>query len=224
MPAAVVVLAAGSGSRVGAGVNKVLLPLGDTAVLAWSVRDALAATGVVRVVVVTRPGEGPDVAAALAPHLAEHEVVLVDGGATRHDSERAALAVLRADVESGRIDVVSIHDGARPLAGRPLFEAVIEAARRDGGALPAVAVAGLLGPSGPVHEVAAVQTPQAFRAADLLRAYDRADDDGFRGTDTAATLERYADLRVVAVPGSPRNLKVTFPEDLALATQLLPAG
>ncbi|HEY0949523.1 2-C-methyl-D-erythritol 4-phosphate cytidylyltransferase, partial [Nocardioides sp.] len=69
MPAAVVILAAGSGTRVGAGANKVLLPLGDRPVLAWSVRDALALADVRRVLVVVRPGEGDAVAAALAPHL-----------------------------------------------------------------------------------------------------------------------------------------------------------
>ncbi len=65
-----------------------------------------------------------------------------------------------------------------------------------------------------------MQTPQAFRAAVLLEAYRRADDDGFDGTDTAACLERYTQVEVVAVPGSARNLKITFPEDVALAERL----
>ena len=66
-----------------------------------------------------------------------------------------------------------------------------------------------------------VQTPQAFRAAELLAAYEQADRDGFTGTDTAACVERYAGLRVHCLPGDPRNLKVTYRADLDLAARLL---
>ena len=69
-------------------------------------------------------------------------------------------------------------------------------------------------------ELDGVQTPQAFRARDLLAAYASADADGFDGTDTAACLAHYTDLPVVAVPSTPRNLKITFPEDLELAERL----
>ena len=84
MPAAVVILAAGAGARVGAGSNKVLLPLAGVPVLAWSVRDAVSLDDVRRVLVVVRPGELDDVAAALAPHLGDSEIGLVEGGDTRH--------------------------------------------------------------------------------------------------------------------------------------------
>lgn len=230
MSAAVVVLAAGSGSRVGAGVNKVLLPLGPLPVLAWSVRDALELPEVARVVVVVHPREHDAVAAALGPHLpaqpAGREVVLVSGGDTRHASEQAALAVLRPDVEAGGITVVAIHDGARPLAGRALFARVLAQARRSGGALPTVPVGPVLG--GPVLDgpaevdLQAVQTPQAFDAAALLAAYAAAHEAGVEGTDTAATLERFAPhVLIAAVPGSRGNLKITWPEDVALAEALL---
>ena len=65
------------------------------------------------------------------------------------------------------------------------------------------------------------ETPQAFRARDLLVAYRRADADGFTGSDTAACLEAYADLPIAAVPGDRRNLKVTFAEDVPVAERLL---
>lgn len=221
MPAAVAVLAAGSGSRSGAEVNKVLLPLDGVPVLAHSVRAALVTPDVVRVVVVVRPGEEDDVTAALTGHLGEREVHLVTGGATRHDSEWAALRVLRDDVEAGVVDVVAVHDAARPLASPALFTAVIAAAREFGGAIPVVPAAGLLGPDGPLHDVGAVQTPQAFRAREAVAAHQRADDEGYAATDTAGVLERYGDgVRVVAVPSAVTNLKVTWPEDLALAERL----
>ncbi len=225
MPAAVVILAAGSGTRVGADVNKVLLPLAGVPVLAWSVRDALALDDVRRVVVVVRDGEQEAVAQALTPHLEQHEVRVVAGGATRHASEQAALRVLAREVADGAIDVVAIHDGARPLAGGDLFGATIAAAREHGGAIPVVPVAGLL--TTDLHPVTGslgtVQTPQAFRAGPLLEAYAAGERDGFEGTDTAACFARYAGGDVAAVPSSPLNVKITFPEDVVLAGRLLAA-
>lgn len=222
MPAAVVILAAGSGSRVGADVNKVLLPLGDTPVLAWSVRDALAVDDVTRVLLVVRPEEADAVGAAVAPHLGDREVAVVDGGPSRHASEWRALQALAAEIESGTLDVVAVHDGARPLAGRSLFAEVLTAARAHGGALPAVPLAGLVTADGArvPGGLVGVQTPQAFRSGPLLAAYRRAEREGFEGTDTAATFERYAGLPVAAVTSGPGNLKVTFAEDVDLAARL----
>ncbi|WP_300576774.1 2-C-methyl-D-erythritol 4-phosphate cytidylyltransferase [uncultured Nocardioides sp.] len=227
----VVVLGAGAGNRVGAGVNKVLIELAGRPLLAWSLTHALATTGVDRVVVVAAPTEHAEVADALSAYLPQDgpdggpEVALVPGGTSRHGSEWAALQAVAGHVEAGRTDVVAIHDGARPLASPALFDAVVAAARRHGGALPAAATHGLVtadltpAPRGLVG----VQTPQAFRARPLLEAYRAAARDGFEGTDTAATFERYAGLPVVAVPSTPANLKVTWPEDLALAEELLSA-
>ncbi|MAY97060.1 MAG: 4-diphosphocytidyl-2C-methyl-D-erythritol kinase [Nocardioides sp.] len=231
----VVVLGAGAGNRVGAGVNKVLIELAGRPLLAWSLTHALATIGVDRVVVVAAPTEHAEVADALSAYLPQDgpdgspdgspEVALVPGGPSRHGSEWAALQAVAGHVEAGRTDVVVIHDGARPLASPALFDAVVAAARRHGGALPAAATHGLVtadltpAPSGLVG----VQTPQAFGARPLLEAYRAAARDGFEGTDTAATFERYAGLPVVAVPSTPANLKVTWPEDLALAEELLSA-
>ena len=220
--AAVVVLAAGAGARVGAGSNKVLLPLGDRPVLAWSVAAALSLADVRRVLVVVRPGELDLVTGALGPHLGDGEIGVVEGGATRHASEWSALQALGPAIESGEVDVVAVHDGARPLATPALFEATITAARSTGGAIPCVRLTGVLALDGrPLPaELDGVQTPQAFRAAELLAAYSRAEEDGFDGTDTAACWSRYTDLPVAAVPSSPANLKITFPEDLELALSL----
>ena len=200
--AAVVILAGGSGSRVGAEANKVLLPLGDGTVLGRSVRTALAVPDVVRLVLGVRAGDEDAVREAVAPLLGDREVRLVPGGATRHASEWAALQALAEDIEAGHVDVVAVHDGARPLAGPALFEATIAAAREHGGALPVVEVPGLLGRDlRPVADhLAGVQTPQAFRAVPLLEAHRRAAEDGYESTDTAACFERYTDLPVVAVP------------------------
>jgi len=219
VPAAVVILAAGSGSRVGAATNKVLLPLGDVPVLAWSVRAALAVDDVRRLVLVARAGEESAVRAAVEPVLGDREVHLVEGGATRHGSEWNTLQVLAAEIDAGDLDVVAIHDGARPRASSALFTAVLAAAREHGGAVPAAPLPGLLttGLTPVDGELVGVQTPQAFQAAPLLAAYRSAAADGFEGTDTAATFERYAVGRVAAVLSGSGNLKITFPEDVAVA-------
>lgn len=226
MSTAVVILAAGSGSRVGAEVNKVLLPLGGLPVLIWSLRDVLALPDVRRVLLVVRPEDRGAVESAVVPHLGEREALMVDGGPTRHASEWAALRTLAPDITSGEVDVVAIHDGARPLAGTDLWNAVLAAAREHGGAIPVVPITDLVGSDlSPVErDVGAVQTPQAFRADDLLSAYRSAQEDGFEGTDTAACVQAYVGTPIVAVPGSPLNLKVTFPEDVALAAALSARG
>lgn len=200
-----------------------LLPVDGIPILARSVRTVLEVVGVHRIVLVVRPEDREAVTEAVAPHLGPHDLWVVDGGTQRHDSEWQALRTLAAEIEDAELDVVAIHDAARPLASASLWREVIDAAAEHGGAIPVVPTPrlsyrdGTAAPQGLVG----VQTPQAFRARELLGAYRQADRDGFVGTDTAACLERYTDLAVVGVPSTAANLKVTFPEDVALAEALL---
>ena len=217
-------MAGGSGQRFGA--RKQFLPLAGSPVAAWAVRAARASNdGVVLVVPAAAdpsadgpsaglpvPGTGPDDAWGAD--------AVVAGGATRAGSVRAGLAAVPAGAA-----VVVVHDAARPLAAPALFDAVVEAVRAGAaGAVPGVPVADTLKQVAGDHVVAtvdrealvAVQTPQAFDAA-ALRAVHAAGDEA---TDDAGLLEA-AGLAVVVVPGDPRNLKVTRPEDLALAEALL---
>lgn len=245
--AAGVVLAGGSGSRLGAAGNKVYLPLAGRPVLAWSLR-AFVQAGVDRLVLVVRAGDE-----ALAARVVSDvgvPVELVPGGPNRHASEHNALFRLAPQILAGALDVVAIHDGARPLVRPALIRASLDAARRYGAAVPGVRLdhvfldgragseqigsaqvgsgqpgdrtgPGSLCPvpagTGPLVRV---QTPQAFRAGPLLRAYQLAATEGFTGTDTASCVERYAGLRVHCFAGDARNLKVTFRHDLAVAEAL----
>ncbi len=124
-----------------------------------------------------------------------------------------------------------IHDGARPLVSAALVRSVLAAARADGGAVPGLPHDDLAVVDGGGHltgparaGLVSVQTPQGFRAAPLLAAYEAAARVGFSGTDTAACVERFADLPVVGVLGDPRNLKITYAHDLALAEVLRAPG
>lgn len=229
--AAVVLLAAGEGKRVGSETNKVLLPLGGLPVFAWSLKAIqnlpyVDQVVVDQVVVVIREQDRDVIEGTLDEHFPDLAVTVVLGGSTRHGSEWNALQHIAPLIESGEVDVVAIHDAARPLASSSLFEHVIEAAAKYGGALPIVEQSALVprdtsAAAGEGTRLVGVQTPQAFRAGPLLDAYSRADRDEFVGTDTASCLERYTNAEIHCVPSDASNLKITFAEDVALAEQLM---
>jgi len=148
---------------------------------------------------------------------------IVHGGATRHESEYKALQYLKGDIEAGLIDLVLIHDGARPLATPQIFAAIAEGAHKYGGAIPTIALDPREMDTARDETVARVQTPQGFRAQQLLEAYEKAAVQGFIGTDTAACMEKFfPDVKTVAVPGDVFNIKITYPQDLAIAELLVP--
>jgi 2-C-methyl-D-erythritol 4-phosphate cytidylyltransferase len=220
--AAAVVLAGGSGTRLGAEGNKVYLPLAGRPLLSWSLQAFAQAPAVARLVLVARPADRA-LAQAAADLVTGHRVEIVDGGRTRHDSEWAALTHLAPAIRTGELHVVAIHDGARPVVAPGLIAAAVAAAREHGAAVPGVPIedVALADLSAVDGTLVRVQTPQAFGAALLLAAYERAERDGFTGTDTAACVERYAGVPVHCIPGDPRNVKVTYRPDLALAERLL---
>jgi 2-C-methyl-D-erythritol 4-phosphate cytidylyltransferase len=226
---AAVVLAGGSGVRAGAGRNKVYLPLVGRTIVARSLATMSKLPGLRRLLLVIRPEDE-----SLARHVVGSElsgrpvpVELVAGGATRHASEEHAIRYLAGAIESGELDLVLIHDAARPLGSVRLATEVVRAAARHGAALPGVAVEDLVqlkpdgGPEMLTNGHVRVQTPQAFAAGPLLAAYRAAEAVGFEGTDTSACIERFTSLRVQSVPGEPENFKITHPQDLYLAEQLL---
>lgn len=213
---AAVVLAAGSGSRLAAGQNKVWLEVAGQPVITWSLQWLEQSQLFDRYVVVVPEAELAVAAAMVAPHC-DLPIEWVAGGSSRHGSETNALEYLADDIESGELSTVLIHDGARPLALPQLIQAVVAAAESHGGALPGLAADDLLGP--PTRgELVKVQTPQAFEAKALLSAYRAASAAGFEGTDTSACVERFApQLPIAVVRATADNLKITYSDDLAAA-------
>ncbi|MDZ4233052.1 MAG: IspD/TarI family cytidylyltransferase [Dietzia sp.] len=223
-----VVLAAGLGTRVGADGNKAYLPLSGRSMLIWSLDTLSRVSDIGRTILVFRKGEFEVARDSIERELPAARVELVEGGDTRHASEFNVLQYLSPDIESGAVDAVAIHDAARPLAGPEMFQTAISVAREFGGALPALPIAGLaragamgLGSVADRGPLVRVQTPQAFRAPELLHAYRSAERDGFEGTDTASCVERYTDLQVRTFKGQAVNLKVTYARDVAVAQRLL---
>jgi 2-C-methyl-D-erythritol 4-phosphate cytidylyltransferase len=224
-----IVLAAGSGTRVGAKGNKAYLPLAGKRMVAWTLLMLADAPELTRLLLVVRHDEVALARETLAADAPGIDVEIVVGGSSRHESEFNALTFLAHDIRAGSIDVVLIHDAARPLAGPDMMSTAVSVAREHGGSLPAVPGDDLLevGADGSVRmdvldrTLVRVQSPQAFRAPELLDAYIRSHADEFEGTDTSSCVERYTDLEVRTFAGSSRNLKVTYAHDVVLAEKLL---
>jgi 2-C-methyl-D-erythritol 4-phosphate cytidylyltransferase len=207
---AALLLAAGSGERLGVGRPKAFVELAGRPMLEWSLA-ALRAAGLSRIVIALPDG-------ATAPVGCEG----VRGGASRSASVRAALARVDADV-------VVVHDAARPLVTPDVFTRVVEALAEADCAIAAARVADTVKQADAERFVTAtldrsrlwaVQTPQAFRRAALAHALDVTDDVLAQATDDASLIER-AGGTVRVVETSPANFKVTTPHDLRVAELLL---
>ncbi|MEU6660432.1 2-C-methyl-D-erythritol 4-phosphate cytidylyltransferase [Streptomyces sp. NPDC046821] len=228
---AAVIPAAGRGVRLGPGAPKALRTLNGTPMLIHAVRAMAASRSVSLVVVVAPPDEASvaEVKTLLADHaLPERtDFVVVPGGESRQESVKAGIDAL----PSG-IDVVLVHDAARPLVPVDTVDGVIEAVREGAPAVvPALPLADTVKrvdprtDGGPELVVAtperarlrAVQTPQGFDRATLQRAHETVTDDV---TDDASMVEQLG-LPVVVVPGHEEAFKVTRPLDLVLAEAVL---
>ena len=201
-------------------INKVYLPISSRDMLEFSIETMDRSPFVERIVLVVRDEDRPNAELLIAETMPSKLTDVVTGGSTRHESEAAGLEQLAGAIEDGSIDLVAIHDGARPFMTLDLLESVITAARETGGAIPGLEVEEPLfrHDDGEVElleqtSLRRVQTPQAFRAGPLLQAYRRAKEAGFQGVDTAETIERFSDLAIAVVRGDPHNIKVTFVED-----------
>jgi len=209
------IVAAGSGERLGAGRPKALVELAGRPMLEWSVRALREVPGIERIVVAMPKGE-----------RAPEGVIAVQGGSSRSES------VLRALQAAGTGDPVLVHDAARPLITPELAAAVIGALGAAPHAHAAIAAVPVTDTIKRVVEGAAVletldrsqlwavQTPQVFRREALLRALQASPEHLAGATDDAWLIERDGG-EVLVVRASVENLKVTTPLDLRVAALLL---
>lgn len=212
-----VIVAAGASTRAGPGAPKPWRTLGGRPLLGWSV-DALAAAGAAEIIVVVAAERLSEAAALLAGTPAARAVA---GGATRALSVQAGLEAIAAAPQTP----VLIHDAARPFLTQAHIEALLSALAQADGAVPALPVADTLKRGAEAIEVTVsreglwrAQTPQAFRLDTLRKAYGQWPADG-EPTDDAAVVERSGG-RVVMTPGDPILMKLTYPEDFAMAERL----
>lgn len=147
---------------------------------------------------------------------------VVAGGAERQDSVRNGLK------RASDAGIILVHDGARPLVTFRIVEDIIKAAHETGGAIAAVPVkdtikevaGGAVARTVPREALVSAQTPQAFRTGILLKAFKKAAEDGFLGTDESSLVERTGE-RVAVVEGSYENIKITTVEDMGIAEGIL---
>jgi 2-C-methyl-D-erythritol 4-phosphate cytidylyltransferase len=216
-----VVVAAGSGDRLGGGRPKAFVPLGGRVLLAESL-ERLDRCDWVDAIVVAVPAGWEEPAIVLAEELTASKIsAVVAGGATRAESVRACLAEIPAEAL-----VIVVHDAARPLVSDALVGRVLAPlAEGYDGVVPGLPVTdtlklvdrGVVVETADRERVVAVQTPQAFRA-DVLRAAYAGD---LRGATDCAWLVERGGGRIRVVDGDPRALKVTTPDDLALVSSWL---
>ena len=227
-PFAVILPAAGSATRFGGPVNKLLAPLGGVPLIVHALRAFLSRPDVMSLVIPSSDGtRWSDVASPeLAACLRDPRVRVCRGGASRADSVRRGLGQVPADVEW-----VAVHDAARPLISQELITRTLAAAVEHGAAVGALAVSHTVkeadGPlpaesvrTVPRTRLWAVQTPQVMRRADLAAAYETCPLPLEQVTDDLQLIE-LAGKPVWLVEGDERNLKVTTPTDLRIAEMLL---
>lgn len=218
---AVVIVAAGTGSRLGAELPKAFVPLGGSTLLERSVH-AVAGMSEESQVVIVAPAELVGDARELASRAFGAPVTVVPGGSTRQQSVASGIAALDASVE-----VVLVHDAARALTPSALFDVVVaEVDARGHGVVPGLAVSDTIkrvGADGEIHEtvdrsvLSAVQTPQGFPRSDLEAAYAAASSDE---TDDAGLVAASGGA-VSVIAGDAHAFKITTPWDLRRAEELL---
>lgn len=220
----VIVAAAGESRRMGLpdGESKQFLLLGGEPILSHSVRRLLAMPRVDGIVVVLHPSHTVRFANELLAFDDAKPLLITEGGVTRCDSVRAGL--LEVPESAG---VIAVHDGARPLFSRHVFDDCLTALGRAHGAVPGLEVSdtlkrrhgdGMVQGTVDRSGLWAVQTPQVFRASALRDVYSRHNLNG--ASDDAMLLER-AGYHVALVSSTPANVKITTPADLPLAGALL---
>lgn len=244
MRASAIIVAAGSGARLGFDVPKAFVELRGRSLLAYALRAIAAVPAIEEAVIAVPTGMEARARAEVRAAGLEIPLKLTPGGAERQDSVRIALALTSAEAE-----LVVVHDAARPFATPALFATALATAARVGGAIAAIPLADTLKRVGDPrrsadprdnrhHRGAAdhdrdddqrtiiatiartslwqAQTPQAFRRALLIRAHERAVVERASATDDADLVEQLG-ATVAVVEGSAFNFKITTAADLRLA-------
>ncbi|QIR39631.1 2-C-methyl-D-erythritol 4-phosphate cytidylyltransferase [Tolypothrix sp. PCC 7910] len=216
--------AAGLGRRMGSDRNKLLLTVRSQPIIAWTLKAAEAAQSISWIGIISQPTDWDDLKAILADLKLNKPVELIPGGATRQESVYNGLQALPEAAEQ-----VLIHDGARCLATPDLLNACAEAIRHCPGLIAAIPVKdtikvvdenGIIQSTPDRSQLWAAQTPQGFDVNLLRQCHAEGVRQGWEVTDDAALFEKCG-IEVQIVEGEETNLKVTTPQDLAIAEFIL---
>ena len=216
------IAAAGSGSRMGADRNKLLLKISGKTVLEWTLKAAFASNAITWIGIIGQPKDKSSICSII--HDSVKSVTWINGGSTRQQSVQRGLSALPDDAQS-----VLIHDGARCLVSPLVFDDIAKIVSRGKAVIAASKVTdtikkvdnnGVIIDSPPRSDLWSAQTPQGFPVDQLKHAHSKAIAKGWDVTDDASLFERLG-LLVQIYDAGPSNIKVTTPFDLVIAESLL---
>lgn len=231
MKVSVIIPAAGLGTRMGRAAaektgtsRKQFMMLDDEPILLYTIRKFAASPEVSEIVVALRGEDAEWVSQMISAARIAKPVRVVEGGDSRQHSVQNALATLPADTE-----LVAVHDAVRPFIDLETIGKVIHEAAETGAAIVGIVPVDTvkmvqrnkIRQTIPRERLVLAQTPQVFRFELLQEAFQRAEADGFSGTDEASLVERLEQVEVSVVLGSERNIKITKPTDMEMARMLL---
>ena len=227
MNVSVIIPAAGLGTRMGRSApekegtsRKQFMLLNGSPILIHTIRKFVTSPSVSEIVVALRADDVAWAEKLFAREGLSDAVRTVEGGESRQQSVENALASIRGDIE-----FVAVHDAVRPFVEREVIERVIQEATETGAAIVGIVPVDTVKQvhrnkvraTLPRERLILTQTPQVFRIDLLRKAFEKARDDLFVGTDESSLVERLEQVEVSVVLGTDRNIKITKPSDMDLA-------
>ncbi len=221
-----ILLAGGSSDRFNNEENKVYFPIGGKPALSWALETLDNSDKVDSILLVVRDEDWEktnNVIELVNPNKLSGVTI---GGDTRHESEYQGLAYLKERPDVNEEDLILIHDGARPLLPSYLLDELIDVAIKYGASAPGFNSDNLMKKEEFKKEeiqetIVEIQTPQIFPASELWKSYELAKLDNWQAVDTTECVSKYSELEAVVIPGDPRNMKVTFIEDIFKLEQMI---
>ena len=221
-----ILLAGGSSDRFNNEENKVYFPIGGKPALSWALETLDNSDKVDSILLVVRDedwNKTNNVIELVNPSKLSGVTI---GGDTRHESEYQGLVYLKERPDVNEEDLILIHDGARPLLPSYLLDELIDVAIKYGASAPGFNSDNLMKKQEFKKEeiqetIVEIQTPQIFPASELWKSYELAKLDNWQAVDTTECVSKYSELEAVVIPGDPRNMKVTFIEDIFELEQMI---
>ena len=221
-----ILLAGGSSDRFNNEENKVYFPIGGKPALSWALETLDNSDKVDSILLVVRDEDWEktnNVIELVNPGKLSGVTI---GGNTRHESEYQGLTYLKERPDVSEEDLILIHDGARPLLPNYLLDELINVAIKYGASAPGNNSNNLMkreefNKKEMQETIVEVQTPQIFPASELWKSYELAKLDNWQALDTTECVSKYSELEAVVIPGDPRNMKVTFIEDIFILEEMI---
>ena len=221
-----ILLAGGSSDRFNNEENKVYFPIGGKPALSWALETLDNSDKVDSILLVVRDEDWEktnNVIELVNPGKLSGVTI---GGNTRHESEYQGLTYLKERPDVNKEDLILIHDGARPLLPDYLLDELINVAIKYGASAPGNNSNNLMkkekfDKKEMQETIVEIQTPQIFPASELWKSYELAKLDNWQALDTTECVSKYSELEAVVIPGDPRNMKVTFIEDIFILEEMI---